>query len=341
VLEHIGGGEEGGFHTLGVGGVASYDVEGGAMVGAGADDGQADGNVDGGIEGEHFEGDESLVVVHGDDDVPFAVEGLVKEGVGREGALDVDAGFLGHEDGGCDDALLFVAELAMLGGVGVEGGDGDAWFFDVEVLAQGVVGEVDGSEDAADGEAVSEFEECFVNGGENDAEGAADEHHGDFFCTGAIFEQFGVAWVAVAGELPGFFADGCGDEGVYLAFFGVFDGVVEEFHGGFAALLARFFEDVSSEPWYFVVVCNDNGLGVGAVDAFVLVAPPEDVEFGEVGGVCEEFVKAIDDVSGAFADVGIGEGLYDDLRADAGRVAHGDADDGLVKFRQTHVCSGP
>ncbi len=87
-----------------------------------------------------------------------------------------------------------------------------------------------------------------------------------------------------------------------------------------------------AEDGEFVVVEYDDIVVVGgrvAVgEAFVLVAPPEGFDLGEVGGVGEEFVEAEDDEAGEFADFGVGEGFDDDFGADAAGVAHGDADGG-------------
>ncbi len=166
----FGGHEDGGFHAAGVGFVFAGDVEGGAVVGGGADDGEAEGDVDAAVEVEEFDGDEALVVVHGDDEVVVALDGFDEDGVGGEGAVGVDAVLAGHEDGGLDDAFFLVAELAVFAGVGVEAADGDAGFFDAEPIDEGGVGEVDGVEDGADFEGVAEVEEGFVDGGEDDAE---------------------------------------------------------------------------------------------------------------------------------------------------------------------------
>ena len=73
------------------------------------------------MEVEEFDGDEALIVVHGDDEVVVALDGFEEDGVGGEGAGGVDAVLSGHNDGGFDDAFFFFAEEAVFGGVGVEG----------------------------------------------------------------------------------------------------------------------------------------------------------------------------------------------------------------------------
>lgn len=291
-------------HGAGVGSVFSYDVEGGAVVWGGADDGEAEGEVDGLVEGEEFDGDEALVVIHGDDCVVFAFAGGEEDGVWGVGAGDVDALFAGHEDGGGDEAFFFVAELAGLGGVGIQSCDGDAGFFDVEPLDQGFVDEFDGLEDGADVEATPEGVEADVAGGQDDFEGAAGEHHVEVAGVGAFGEELGVAGVVVAGEFPGFFGDGGGDDGVDQAGFGGFDGVEAEAHGGLAADFAGG-ALVGREDGVVVVVDDDDVVGVAAEALAGVVAPPEDFELGGVGGVGEELVHAVDDEAGAGAEGGV------------------------------------
>ena len=73
------GEEQGGFHAAFVGEALARDVEGGAVVGAGAEEREADGEVDGAVPGEGLQWCQALVVVHGDDEV--------KAGRGVEDAL--------------------------------------------------------------------------------------------------------------------------------------------------------------------------------------------------------------------------------------------------------------
>ena len=84
------------------------------MVGRGTNDGEAKGCVDGFIEGKEFEGDETLIVVHGDNEIITAFDGGVKNGVAGEWTVGIDAKFLGVLDCGGNDTRFFVAELAVL-----------------------------------------------------------------------------------------------------------------------------------------------------------------------------------------------------------------------------------
>ncbi len=73
------------------GDVLAGDVEGGAVIDRGAQDGNAEGHVHGGLEVEELHGDVALVVIHGDDEIVRAVGGAEEDGVGRDGAFAVDA----------------------------------------------------------------------------------------------------------------------------------------------------------------------------------------------------------------------------------------------------------
>ena len=116
----------GGFHVGGVGDVLAGDVEGGAVVDGGADDGDAEGDVDGGLEVDELHGDVALVVIHGDDEIEFAAQAADEDGVGGVGAGAVDAQLAGLFDGGGDDGGVLGAEEVVLAGVGIEAADGDA-----------------------------------------------------------------------------------------------------------------------------------------------------------------------------------------------------------------------
>src|SRR5581483_1628165 len=111
------------------------DIEGGPVINRGANEWQPDGDVDGLAEGETLDGDQSLVVIAGDDDVELAARRAQENGVAGEGAADVDviiqpAGFDGR------DHLrgLLKSEQPALAAVRVERRDCDARL--VESVAQ-------------------------------------------------------------------------------------------------------------------------------------------------------------------------------------------------------------
>ena len=96
------------------------------MVYGRADEGDAEVYGDGFFEAVDFDGDVTLVVIHDDDDVVHAVDSLVEDGVGgvRPGGVDTvhACGF----DCRGDLLGLGVADQAVVGGVGVQGGNRDS-----------------------------------------------------------------------------------------------------------------------------------------------------------------------------------------------------------------------
>lgn len=120
----------GGEGAAGVGFALPGDIEGGAVIYGGADDGEAEGGIHGGIEGEGFQGDVALVVIHADEGVGGFSTCGEETGIGREGAFDFYSGVGGSGafDGGNDGGFFFaVSEEAVFSGVGIESADYYLW----------------------------------------------------------------------------------------------------------------------------------------------------------------------------------------------------------------------
>ncbi len=66
---------QGALHAGGFGDIFASDVEGGAVVDGGANDGEADGDVHPAIEIEELHGDVALVVVHRHHQIVLALDG--------------------------------------------------------------------------------------------------------------------------------------------------------------------------------------------------------------------------------------------------------------------------
>lgn len=262
-------------------------------------------------------------MVHGDDAVELSGGGAVEEGIGGVGSGAVDTLLAGEHDCGGDDPFFLVAELAVLSGVGVEGGDGDIGSWDIEILLEGGIEQVDGFEYAADGEFVADLEEGFVDGGKRHLEGACDEHHGLLGGFALVGEHLGMAGPVDLGVLPTELADRRCDDGVDYSVGSGGDGVEAESDGGLSGDSGG-----SMKPRWDVevVIVGDNDIArVVAGDLLMLVPDPVGFDLGGVGGVGKLLVHSEDDELGLSADERIGEGFYDDLRAYAARVAHGNA----------------
>lgn len=98
-FDHRGSGDfageaDGGDHGGRVGEVFPGDGKGGAVVGTDARFRQTEGHVHGSLEVEQLEGDEALVVIHGEDGMVVTLGGVTKNGVGHGRAAE------GSESGG-------------------------------------------------------------------------------------------------------------------------------------------------------------------------------------------------------------------------------------------------
>src|SRR3990172_7535890 len=82
-LGELGGQQDRLYHAAWIRGAGARDVEGGAVIDRGADDGEADGDVDPPFEADQLQRDMSLIVVHGDHGIEFAALQAVEERIGR------------------------------------------------------------------------------------------------------------------------------------------------------------------------------------------------------------------------------------------------------------------
>ena len=157
------------FHGARISLAGAGNLVGRAVVRAGPDDGQPDGPVHGRSVLREFHGDESLIVVHRDHEIPAAIEGLREDGVGGKGAVDIHSGIAGHLDGWADDPGFFITEESALARMGVESADGNAWRGYAQIKAC-LMPQIDGIEDAADRQYVSKFHQGDVDGRKDDTQ---------------------------------------------------------------------------------------------------------------------------------------------------------------------------
>src|SRR5690348_12710264 len=110
-----------------IGDAAPGNVERRAVIYGGADDWQAERHIDCFAEGETLNRDQTLIVITGRDRVELAARRTHEQRVGGEGTagFDVVSSATGF-DGRRDLARFFRAEQAVLAGVRVESGDGEA-----------------------------------------------------------------------------------------------------------------------------------------------------------------------------------------------------------------------
>lgn len=181
----------GGFEALSESFALVCDVEGSSMIHGSANDGQAEGDIGAAFEVEEFERDMALVMVHADDGVEFAFEGLLEDGVGREWPVSVEAVRASSVDGRGDFVGILGAEGIIFTGVRVESGDGDALV--VPEFEQGVVSELDDVADARLTNEVDGLAERDVSGNMSDDEFFGSEHHGVIGDAAEMGNEFRVA----------------------------------------------------------------------------------------------------------------------------------------------------
>jgi hypothetical protein len=143
----------------------------------------------------------------------------------------------------------------------------------------------------------------------------------------AVGQQFGMAGPWSVGQMPAFFADGSGDDGVENAGPGGVNGVDTELQRGLSADEGRLMQPRGNGV--FIIVGNDDLSREVASDFFVRPAQSIGFHLGQVGGVFKLFVEAEDNIFCLTAQQRIGQGFDDDFGADAAGVAHGDADNRL------------
>ena len=90
---HADGHAHSGLHIARVGAVLAGNVECGAVVDRGAEDGDAERDIDGALEVDELHRDVALVVIHRDDEVEFTADAAEKDGVRRVRAGAVAAEF--------------------------------------------------------------------------------------------------------------------------------------------------------------------------------------------------------------------------------------------------------
>ena len=105
---------DGRLHRSGAGAVLAHNVERRAVIHTGTDDRQSERHVDGVLEAQQLDGDQALIVVHGNDQVVPPADGVVEDRIGGERALHVDALLPGGGHGGLDEPFLLVAKQPLL-----------------------------------------------------------------------------------------------------------------------------------------------------------------------------------------------------------------------------------
>ena len=151
------------FHGTCVGAALACDVKGGSVPRRGPYDRQTDGDIDCFIKSHHFDRDQSLIVIHRDNAIIVALNGVIKQRICRVWAAAIDPRLLCQQDGRFDDPLLFVAELTVFAGMRIQARGCDMRLGDSEILLQCVIEQINRLENTPDGEFMPNLKERFMN----------------------------------------------------------------------------------------------------------------------------------------------------------------------------------
>lgn len=307
-----------GFHVTGIGDVFTCDVEGGAMVDRGANDGDAERHINRGLEVEQLHGNVSLVVVHGHDQIMRAACGAEEDGVRGDGTFAVDAAGAAGFDCGLNELTVFGAEESVLACVGIEAADGDAGMRFAEEF-HGLVAKLDGADDAV-GVEITSFAQCDVSRDMDDAEVLTGEEHAGVGVAAELGDVLGVAGEGNAIERDSLFIKRRGDHGVGFIMQTHECGVMDITDSGCAVFGT---ENTG---------LND-GIGGQGGEVAELYGERGHLDAGGVLGGNERGAVAEHDEAGEAADGGVCEGFEGDFGANTSGIAKRDDDGGMERLR--------
>ena len=129
-------------HGIVVGEPFACDVEGRAVVWAGARGGEPEGGIDSRVEIKQLKRDQTLVMIHAENGIVAPIGGWLEDGVSgvrsSENRGGSRVGGIELFDGGSDNALVFISKCAIFASGGVEPADGyfccPAIFFAAEIF---------------------------------------------------------------------------------------------------------------------------------------------------------------------------------------------------------------
>lgn len=203
----------------GEGEITASDIVGRSVIDRGAEVRESEGEVDRVFKVEEFEGGESLVVVHTDDDIVAALESEGEGGIAGERAVDRKSEGEGLCDRGLDEGLLFVADQAAISGVGIQAADGDPRVGELEPALAIAVEDLEDRKEHRGVDRAWNVGKRDMDRSGDDAEFGSGEHHHGLLDTAVFGKPFGVSDVREFAEGEGLFVDRPGDKGVDQAFF--------------------------------------------------------------------------------------------------------------------------
>ena len=206
----FGGEAYGGFHAVGAGYAATGDLEGGAVVRAGAYEREAERDIHPFVERMKFERDQPLVVIHAKHSVKFPLDRAVENRVWSERPLkDTTRGQLLNS--GCNHLDLLATEVSIFTSVGIQTSHGDTGTGNAPRTKK-IGEEFSHAKDFLGADQVGNARERHMGGDQCHRERATCQAHREIFHPGSTGEEFGLAGKFETNLVHGTLADGTGDD---------------------------------------------------------------------------------------------------------------------------------
>ena len=170
----------------------SGQLIGSAMVNRGADDGQAQGDVNRVMKMDQLNGNEPLVMVHGDHRIEFPFVGPMEKGVGRQWANYLKGLSLESPDHRLHELHFLAAEETLLTGMGVETGHPEAHGFQTKVAQEGFSGNVNRTEEQISGQDSRNLSQGMMDSRQRYPQARSCKHHDHLVGTREFLQEFGM-----------------------------------------------------------------------------------------------------------------------------------------------------
>jgi len=237
---HQGGKTNGGDHAARVCLPCARKIVGRPVIGGCPHNGKPEAHVYGLMKVDQLDGDQPLVMVHGDHGIEFTLVHAVKQCIGGKGAGHGIRQAFEALNNGSDHVPFLPPEPAFFACVGIEAGDGQAWSFESEIPQKGMRRDADGSNESVRCEEAGDVGNGMVDGHERNAKARAGKHHDHILRPREVFQEFRVAgkWKSESMEIR--LVDRARADGVHVAVHGEADGLLDPAHnraaGGFRGL---------------------------------------------------------------------------------------------------------
>jgi hypothetical protein len=171
----------------------SGKIIGGAVIDGGADNRQAQGHVNSVIEVYHFNGNESLVMIHGNHRIEFPFASASENRVRRMRPTHFVRTFLETPDHGFNKLQFFASEATLLTRMRIETGNPDAGAVEGKIPFECLDGDGNGAINQFLSQHSLDVGERMMDRGQGYAQPRSGKHHHHVVGVGETLEEFGMA----------------------------------------------------------------------------------------------------------------------------------------------------